>query len=99
MPNARSVGEIPWRGGEPRRATRRVNLGSILSVGASVIAVAGSVAYLLLRFSYAEFYDHFGVAPEEVGLSRGEVLAQAALGLLLYLAWATLGAVLLVVIL
>jgi hypothetical protein len=36
----------------------------------------------MLRNGYAAYYDSFGIRPEDVGQGRGEILSQAALGLL-----------------
>jgi hypothetical protein len=41
-------------------------------------AVSGAAVYVLINGIYIEFYDDFGVRPEEVGLDRLAVLARAA---------------------
>jgi hypothetical protein len=51
--------------------------------GATVLT--GSVIYVLLQALYVEFYDDFGVRPEQVGLDRGAVLSRAAWAALLVL--------------
>jgi hypothetical protein len=40
-------------------------------------AVAGAVIYVLMNALYIEFYDDFGVRPEEVGLDRLAILGRA----------------------
>ena len=41
-------------------------------------AAAVAILYVLLQALYIEFYDDFGLRPEEVGLHRLAVLARAA---------------------
>jgi hypothetical protein len=41
-------------------------------------AVAGATIYVLINALYIEFYDDFGVRPEDVGLDRVAVLGRAA---------------------
>jgi hypothetical protein len=54
--------------------------------------VAGSAIYVLLQALYVEFYDDFGVRPEQVGLDRSAVLARAAWVALLVLLLAAIRA-------
>lgn len=44
------------------------------------LAVATGVAYGLLRIAYAQFYSRFGITPEQVGISKNEVLTQLLVG-------------------
>jgi cytochrome bd-type quinol oxidase subunit 2 len=46
--------------------------------GLSAVAVIGSAMYVMLQAFYVEFYDDFGVRPEQVGLDRAAVLSRAA---------------------
>jgi plastocyanin len=40
------------------------------------IPLIGALLYAITRFVYAEFYGHFGVSPEDIGLSYITVLSQ-----------------------
>jgi hypothetical protein len=64
----------------------RLNVQAVLATGASALALAGAVEYFLLHLAYQRFYQHFGIGPSDVGLGRGEILVQAALGLFVYAA-------------
>jgi hypothetical protein len=46
-------------------------------VGTIGLTVLGIVMYIMLRFSYFVFYNHFGVSPEEVGLGYIEILVRS----------------------
>lgn len=46
--------------------------------GLSAVAVIGSAMYVMLQALYVEFYDDFGVRPEQVGLDRAAVVSRAA---------------------
>lgn len=41
------------------------------------LTLLGIVMYIMLRFSYFVFYNHFGVSPEEVGLGYIEILVRS----------------------
>lgn len=45
-----------------------------------VAAVLGAISYAALRTVYAQFYDHFGVSPEQAGHDQTAVLTQALVG-------------------
>jgi hypothetical protein len=55
------------------------------STAGKFAAVAGAVLYGVLRLANSFFYSPLGVKPEEVGLSRAEILAQSVTGLLIFL--------------
>jgi hypothetical protein len=54
---------------------------------ATAITLAGIIIYSVLRVSYATFYGRFNVEPEEVGLGQTEIIAHAALGLIVLILW------------
>src|SRR5688572_27224624 len=52
------------------------------------IAAAGGLAYGLLLIAYSQFYAPFGVSPEEVGITKTEVLTELLVGpVVLALLW------------
>jgi hypothetical protein len=67
---------------EPRSLPSRVTGSIAAHLPATVIALAGLVAYSVLRVSYAMFYGRFGVEPEEVGLGQTQIIAYAVLALI-----------------
>jgi hypothetical protein len=56
------------------------NIGAIAAAERFLTAatVLGATVYVLLNGLYVEFYDEFGVRPEEVGIDRLTVLSRAA---------------------
>lgn len=44
------------------------------------ITVVGVLFYGLLRLEYSDFYGHFRLSPEEVGLGYSDILARSAMG-------------------
>jgi hypothetical protein len=63
--------------------------------GLSAVAVIGSAMYVMLQALYVEFYDDFGVRPEQVGLDRAAVVSRAAAIALAVLILFVVGAVVL----
>jgi len=52
------------------------------------VAVAGGLAYALLLIAYSQFYAPFGVSPEEVGITKTDVLTELLIGpVILALLW------------
>jgi hypothetical protein len=67
--------------GQPRPASAQGRPPTLLGVAEQLLAgaaVAGAAIYVLLNALYVEFYDDFGLRPEEVGLDRLAVLGRAA---------------------
>jgi hypothetical protein len=55
--------------------------GAVLGVAERLLAaaaVAGATIYVLINGLYTEFYDDFGVRPEDVGLDRLAILGRSA---------------------
>jgi hypothetical protein len=63
--------------GQPAAAQTPSLLGVVERLLAGA-AVAGAAIYVLINALYIEFYDDFGVRPEDVGLDRLAVLGRAA---------------------
>jgi hypothetical protein len=52
------------------------------------VAAAGGLAYGLLLIAYSQFYAPFGVSPEEVGITKTDVLTELLVGpVVLALLW------------
>jgi hypothetical protein len=45
-----------------------------------IFGVLTAITYAALRAAYSQFYDHFGILPEEVGFGKAELLSQALAG-------------------
>jgi hypothetical protein len=59
----------------------RFRRGAVLGVAERLLAaaaVAGATIYVLINGLYIEFYDDFGVPPEDVGLDRLAILGRSA---------------------
>jgi hypothetical protein len=54
---------------------------------ASVLAITGLVAYVMLRAAYLRFYGEFGLAPDDLGLGYVELLTQSATALVVPIAY------------
>ena len=66
---------------------------------ASLAALLVAVTYAIMRYSYVQFYDRFGITPDDVGTSAAGSVAGSAVGLLVFiLAYAALPLVLALVI-
>jgi hypothetical protein len=62
----------------------------------ALLSLAGLGFYALLRVAYMRFYAPFGLSPDDLGLGYAQLLAQAAIGVILLLAAAGLVIALLV---
>jgi hypothetical protein len=58
----------------------------LLSVVGGVATIAGGLLFATIWRSYVTFYAHFGLQPADVGLTHGDVIRTAAVGLLMFLA-------------
>ncbi|HEX9774710.1 MAG TPA: hypothetical protein VGB83_03910 [Actinomycetota bacterium] len=56
----------------------------------ALLAGLSVVFYAALRMVYVSFYSRFGLVPEEVGLGKAEILAQAAAGPIVLVAFISL---------
>lgn len=66
---------------------------------ASLAALLVAVTYAITRDSYVQFYDRFGITPDDVGISASGRVAGSAIGVLVFiLAYAALPLVLALVI-
>jgi hypothetical protein len=63
---------------EQPQAAQRLTLVGVAERLLAGAAVAGAAIYVLINALYIEFYDDFGVRPEDVGLDRVAVLGRAA---------------------
>jgi hypothetical protein len=63
----------------------------------SALALISLLMYGLVRVFYANFYDDFGITPEDVGASSSVVLPQTAIGVIAFLLGALLINLILVV--
>jgi len=52
----------------------------VVSGVAAALGVVGAIVYGLQRVAYEQFYDEFGIAPEDVGIDAVQVLSQTAVG-------------------
>ena len=53
-------------------------LGTLIPVVTGLIALAGAAAYAIMRYSYQQFYDRFGLPPDDVGPSSAAALTQSS---------------------
>jgi hypothetical protein len=70
---------------EPRSLSSRVKGSIAAHLPATIIAVAGLIAYSVLRLSYATFYGRFDVEPEEVGLGQTQIIGHTVLALIAFI--------------
>jgi hypothetical protein len=62
-----------------RTSAKRPTLGSLIPIVTGLVAVVGAVAYAIMRYSYQQFYDQFGLTPDDVGPSSAAALAQSGI--------------------
>ena len=63
---------------EPRTGT--LSLGGLISIATGLAAVAGAILYAIMRYSYGQFYNAFGLTPDDVGPSSAAALTQSGVG-------------------
>jgi hypothetical protein len=51
----------------------------LIPVVTGLIAVAGAAVYAIMRYSYQQFYDQFGLPPDDVGPSSTAALTQSGI--------------------
>lgn len=73
-----------------RRPRSAEEIAEQLANARTVLALFGFVLYAVLRIAYGQFYEPFGLSPDDLGLGYLEVLAQSAIGALVLLALFTL---------
>jgi hypothetical protein len=61
--------------GSPKRPT----LGALIPILTGLVALTGAVAYAIMRYSYQQFYDRFGLTPDDVGPSSAAALTQSGI--------------------
>ncbi len=54
-------------------------LGSLLPIVTGLVALIGAAAYAIMRYSYQQFYDRFGLTPDDVGPSSAAALTQSGI--------------------
>ena len=70
----------PWAAGTSAGGRKRASIGraaiQTLATLASATAILSPVAFVALRTIYAQFYEPFGLTPEDVGLDSARVFGQ-----------------------
>ena len=82
----------PMEGAKPSSLISRLARWVATHLAATVVAVAGFIVYVIVRGSYATFYERFDVEPEEVGLGQTQIITHTAW--LLFVLVVLMGAVL-----
>jgi hypothetical protein len=59
---------------------RAPSLGSMLTLATGLLALLGGIAYAIMRYSYQEFYNVFGLTPDDVGPGSAAALTQSGVG-------------------
>src|SRR5690242_9426071 len=59
-------------------------LADVLVPLASSLALIGAVAYAVMRYSYEQFYDRFGVGMGDVGATPSTIVAESSAGALVF---------------
>jgi hypothetical protein len=62
----------------PRSGT--LSLGGLISIATGFVAVVGAILYAIMRYSYQQFYNVFGLTPDDVGPSSAAALTQSGVG-------------------
>ena len=57
---------------------QRPFFGSILAYSSAVLSIAGIAFYCVSRIAYSLYYGHYGISPEDVGVSFQGLLTQEA---------------------
>jgi hypothetical protein len=65
--------------GDERASPKGPSLGSLIPIVTGLIALIGAVAYAIMRYSYQQFYDQFGLTPDDVGPSSAAALTQSGI--------------------
>lgn len=60
--------------------------GEVITIATALVAVTGTAAYAIMRFSYQQFYNEFGLTPDDVGPSSAGALTQSGVGVMEFLA-------------
>ncbi|SRR6266536_1935966 len=58
---------------------KQPTLGSLLPIVTGLVALTGAAAYAIMRYSYQQFYDRFGLTPDDVGPSSAAALTQSGI--------------------
>lgn len=61
------------------RSPRGPSLGSLIPIVTGLVALIGAVTYAIMRYSYQQFYDQFGLTPDDVGPSSAAALTQSGI--------------------
>ena len=67
-------------------SAKRPTLGGLIPIVTGLVAVVGAVAYAIMRYSYQQFYDRFGLTPDDVGPSSAAALAQSGIRVAVFVA-------------
>ena len=62
-----------------RDSPKRPTLGSLIPIATGLVALIGAVAYGIMRYSYQQFYDRFGLTPDDAGPSSAAALTQSGI--------------------
>jgi hypothetical protein len=62
-----------------KESAREPALGSLLPIVTGLVALIGAAAYAIMRYSYQQFYDRFGLTPDDVGPSSAAALTQSGI--------------------
>ncbi len=70
----------PGKGARPKEPRRWPTLGSTVPLITGLAAITGGAVYAIMRYSYQEFYNAFGLTPDDVGPSSAGALTQSGAG-------------------
>jgi hypothetical protein len=70
---------------QPKAKSKSDPRAFLVSNALAIVTVAGVVTYGILRVAYFQFYNNFGLKPEDVGLGYIEVLGQSVTGMIILL--------------
>ena len=62
-----------------RDSPKRPTLGSLIPIATGLVALIGAVAYGIMRYSYQQFYDRFGLTPDDAGPGSAAALTQSGI--------------------
>jgi hypothetical protein len=58
---------------------KRPSFGSLIPIITGLVALLSAVTYAITRYSYQQFYDRFGLTPDDVGPSSAAALTQSGI--------------------
>jgi hypothetical protein len=68
---------------EPEKAPparEEPSLGTLITIATGLLALVGAIAYAIMRYSYQQFYNVFGLTPDDVGPTSAAALTQSGVG-------------------